>query len=346
MKIKKVCVFMYLYRIFWMFFSLKIISKITVLGDYERYSNKNFYDVIKKIELENTFVTEMIFSFVKLIFKNNILLVNLLFCILSTYSILFLLKRFNYKKEILLLLLFPSFNIWSSYISKEILYVILISFFLSLYIDSLMNLKFSKTKKILFVFLFISILIMKKQYSVFWVLILEYLVLKKKFRVKLNNINYIYIVQTIIFIIIIYIFKNRIDLFFRNFYLNFHSGNSSRNLDFFHEKYGFFKHIIYGIYISIQGVEIKELFDKNIIKIVSFLESTVILCYLIYTFFKKKLINKFYYLFPILNVLIIQYPFAIFNSGAAIRYRTNIYIILIILPYLISKRRNNIDELY
>ena len=181
MKLKKVDLFFYLYRIFWMFFSLEVISKFTILGDYKRYSTKNFYEVIKEIDLGSTFITDLIFSFTRLILRNNLLLVNLFFSILSTYSILFLLKRLHYKKEILLLLLFPSFNIWSTYISKEILYVIFTSFFLGMYIDILRDLKFSKKKKILFIFLFTNILIMKKQYVIFWLLIIEYLILKKFF---------------------------------------------------------------------------------------------------------------------------------------------------------------------
>ena len=334
MKIKKIYLFLYLYRIFWMFFSLKVISKLTILGDYKRYVTKNFFDIINNFYMSSGYFTDLVFSFTRLVLKNNLFLTNLLFCILSTYSILFFLKKINYERSILFLLLFPSFNIWSSYLSKEILYVILTGFFLGLYIDILKNLKFSKNKKILYIFLFVGILIMKKQYIIFWLLMIEYLVLKKFFKIKMKNINFFYGIQLILFILILYILKDKIDIFFKNFSIHFDSGNSSKNLDYFTEKYGFFKHIFYGIYISIQGVDIKELLGRNIIKIFSFIESSIILFYLIFKFFKEKFYKKYYYLLPILNLLIIQYPFSIFNSGSAIRYRTNIYLIILFLTHV------------
>lgn len=340
MKIRKIELFLYGYRIFFMFFSLEVVSKLTILGDYKRYATKSFFDVIDNFYIASGYFADLIFSFTRLIFQENLILVNLLFCILSTYSILFLLKRFNYKREILLLLLFPSFNIWSSYISKEILYISLISFFLALYIDILKNLKFSKKKKALFIFLFIGILIMKKQYTIFWLLMIEYLVLKKGFKSKIRDINIFYGIQTVLFVLILYLLKDTIDIFFKNFSIHFDNGGSSRNINYFNERYGFFKHLFYGFYISIQGVDMNELFEGNIIKIFSFIESTLILIYLCYKFFKNKIYNKFYFLLPIVNILLIQYPFTIFNSGTAIRYRTNIYILLLFLPYIFKTQEN------
>ncbi len=333
MRIKKINLFLYLYRIFWMLFSLKVISKLIILGDYKRYATKSFFDIINNFYVSSGYFTDLVFSFTRLVLKNNLFLTNLLFCILSTYSILFLLKRINYKRNILLLLLFPSFNIWSSYLSKEVLYVTLTGFFLGLYIDILNNLKFSKKRKILCIFLFVGILIMKKQYIIFWLLMIEYLVLKKFFKIKIKDINFFYGIQLILFILTLYVLKDNIDIFLKNFFIHFDSGNSSRNLDYFAEKYGFFKHMFYGIYISIQGVDIKELFGRNIMKTFSFIESSIILFYLILKFFKEKFYKKYYYLLPILNLLIIQYPFSIFNSGSAIRYRTNIYLIILFLTY-------------
>lgn len=340
MKIKEIDLFLYLYRIFWMFFSLKVVSKLTILGDYKRYATKNFFDVINNFYMTSGYFADLVFSFTRLMLKGNLILTNLLFCMLSTYSILFLLKRINYKKEILFLLLFPSFNIWSTYISKEVLYIILTGFFLGLYIDILENLKLSKKKKILFIFLFIGILIMKKQYIIFWLLMIEYLILKKFFRIKIKNINIFYVIQSILFILVLCILKNEIDIFFKNFSIHFDGGGSSRNLNYFNEKYGFFKHLFYGFYISIQGVSVSELVNGSIIKIISFIESIIILVYLCKKFLKNKIYYKFYFLLPVINILLIQYPFAIFNSGTAIRYRTNIYLILLFLPYIFKISKN------
>ena len=106
---------------------------------------------------------------------------------------------------------------------------------------------------------------------------------------------------------------------------------STRDLNFWVSYYDFFKKAPYGILIANIGPTFTES-----------LKQPFFIPYL--NIFKKKYINfkhTFFILFILTFILIINYPFGIFNPGSAIRYRSSYYhIILIILFYFYNNQTN------
>ncbi|MFV0580212.1 MAG: hypothetical protein ACK5NU_16320 [Fusobacterium ulcerans] len=93
--------------------------------------------------------------------------------------------------------------------------------------------------------------------------------------------------------------------------------------------------MIYGMFISIWGPNIKEAF-RGLLQMFSFLESGALLGIITWNILKKK--KSFENIFLFFNCLFwlffAQYPFGIFNAGAAVRYRTNLYIIFLTFFYV------------
>jgi len=125
---------------------------------------------------------------------------------------------------------------------------------------------------------------------------------------------------------------------------------STRDLNFWVSYYDFFKKAPYGILIANIGPTFTESLKQPFF-IPYFFEGLIFICVIIFhviiyylDIFKKKYINfkhTFFILFILTFILIINYPFGIFNPGSAIRYRSSYYhIILIILFYFYNNQTN------
>ncbi|WP_294667743.1 hypothetical protein [uncultured Fusobacterium sp.] len=188
--------------------------------------------------------------------------------------------------------------------------------------------------KFLFLMSVYLMVIFKPQYLASIFILVIYFFMRKKIKKGLRVI--LYLIYISISIITLYLLKDRIDNFLKTFYLHFYFNlETFRNKDIFLEKYGFYKNMIYGMFISIWGPNIKEAF-RGILQMFSFLESGILLGIIIWNVLKKK--NSFENIFLFFNCLfwlfLAQYPFGIFNAGAAVRYRTNLYIIFLAFFYV------------
>ncbi len=332
---KKKEILIILYRTIFMLISLIIISKFTILGDYNRHMYSDMSNLLKiykiKIFYNSTMITIFSAGIVKFFLKNEFI-TNLFFNLLSSYGIIFFLKETKFNKIVYFLLLFPSFTIWSSYISKENIVV----FSSGILMGNLLRIYNSQRIKNKFLFLMSVYLmvIFKPQYLASIFILVIYFFMRKKIKKGLRVI--LYLIYISISIITLYLLKDRIDNFLKTFYLHFYFNlETFRNKDIFLEKYGFYKNMIYGMFISIWGPNIKEAF-RGILQMFSFLESGILLGIIIWNVLKKK--NSFENIFLFFNCLfwlfLAQYPFGIFNAGAAVRYRTNLYIIFLAFFYV------------
>lgn len=340
---------MIFYRIIIYFITIFIIIKMTGLGDYTLYINSNPISILKKYKVEvltnSTYFTRFFISLVKKILLNSNILTGIFFNLVSTYGILKFIKSTNFNKKIYFLTLFPSFSIWSSYPSKESFVVFGTSILMSYLIKYRENKKNSKQEKYLILISVYLLFIFKKQYLISMLTVYLFFKYKKKIELKFKIIILIYSFFSII--LLMYLFRNEIDIFFRDFskYFTFSLKrgmiNSNRNIDIFKERYGFFKNMFYGMFIGIWGPSIKDV--KNFMTLFCFFESVIISIVLLVVFFikilKKNLDMVLIFFISIFLLLIVQYPFGIFNSGSAIRYRTNLYIIILGYFYIFSKRR-------
>ena len=340
-------IFFYCYRLGAMFFTLFVISKLTALGDYGNYSNGNFWIEIKNISLffSSTTLMRLIFGFFKLILWNNLLLINILFNLISTYWILKLINKIKIQNKIWikLILLLPSFTIWSSYLSKEMIYIILSCITLIYLLDIKNNQKLTIWNKIIFFVILYITLKFKIQYSLYWIAIVGFIFLREIFK-KIKIRVLFYIVAVLIMGITFYILKDEVDIYFKNFHRHFDFGKkaeATRNMNLFKENYGFFKNMLYGMFISFYGPGLRDLFSGNFMRVAAYFESMVLFVLLsLVCVYSKKYYKGFFVLISFVTLLS-HYPFGVFNSGAAVRYRTGLIIPLVALPYLLEKKRKN-----
>lgn len=333
-----------LYRLIFYFLAITYISKITILGDYIRYLNQNFLDVYKtrgwQILINSTYFTDFLLSFIKYILLNNSILLGIFLNIISTICLYSFWKNTNKNKIIGFFLFLPSFTLWSSYPSKEIIVVIT-----ECYICGAL-LKLNRKKKINKILLIVSIYILflyKKQYIP--VVLFAYFYINFKDKIKLRKRILIIITFNIFIFILLFSIRRYVDDFAKDFYKHFVIGSKEtvRNLDIFSQENGFYRNILYGLFMAYWGVSFFEIFQGGI-KLIAYIEIFILSIIFIYYIFKVKRKGKVERIWIFLNavflLLLPQYPFAIFNSGSAIRYRTNIYIILIFLFYQFILRTN------
>lgn len=351
MKIRKRNILIY-YRIFICIFSLIVINKLTTLGDYERYINGNPMTILNEYGynfiFNGTVSTEFLVGVVRQLCLGNSIVTSIIFNFLGSLGIVYFLKSVHWNKIIYLLILFPSFSIWSSYPSKELMTVLATGFVMGNLVKIYEEKKKSKIDKILLLLGLFILYVYKKQYLICILFLIIYTNLRKKIKFNFRTITYwVYLISIIM---TLYLLREKIDTFFRTFHLHFDYGSEGtvRNIFIFREKYGFYKNMLYGMFISFFGPSLFEV-KQGGLKLLSFLESSIIIGVVLYSIIKMKTKNierLFLFFNGIFLLLLPQYPFGIFNSGSAIRYRTNLYIIFLGVFYIFILKRFNLKKYY
>ena len=328
-------------------FSLFVISKITILGDYRRYILGDPKLVIRTdglhFILNSTSLTEFLVGSMRKICLENEIITSLIFNVIGSFGIIYFLKSILWNRIVCFLLFAPSFLIWSSYPSKELLVVLAAGLIMGNLVKLYEEKKRVKKDKILFILGLFLMYIYKKQYLICILFLVIYIRLRKKIKFNLRIV--IYLSYFILLISVFYLYRDKIDFLLKDFHLHFDYGSkeTERNLFIFREKYGFFKNMIYGMFISFFGPSLFEI-KQGGLKLLAFIESLVIIGSVIYSTIKmkKKSLEQFFLFFNgVFLLLLPQYPFGIFNSGSAIRYRANLYIIFLGMLYIFILKKEH-----
>ncbi|HHH2222277.1 TPA: hypothetical protein ACPY4Y_003873, partial [Yersinia enterocolitica] len=106
----------------------------------------------------------------------------------------------------------------------------------------------------------------------------------------------------------------------------------------------YFNNILWGIPVSLIGPTLRETIDR-IIYLPFFIEGVIGFSLMIYIFYRlykisnEDIVYKKYFYFSfipaMLIILLIHYPFGLFNPGAAIRYKQNITPLIYFYPLLV-----------
>ena len=171
----------------------------------------------------------------------------------------------------------------------------------------------------------------------------------------------VFYVSAIIFVL--YLSRDLIDLYSlgvqKAFEFDSQFSNSTRDTLFFVNKYDYFSKAPMGIFIAFWGPTLTEALQKPF-QMAVYIESFVVLCVFIYflkTPLKKLIVNGIVnlrlivsYSILFLGILLVHYPFGVFNAGSATRYRTNyLFLFIILLMYLFSyyrKKNDKVDTLF
>lgn len=344
----------FLIRLFYLFFTVLVYAKLTPLGDTSRYMSAGFF-FTWEIFYRSTFLLDFLGGILGRIGGGSNVLSNLPFTIISFYITKWAIETLNFRKTennviLLFLISLPNFCIWTSVCSKEV-FGLIFSAILGVLIIRFLNGDYNIGKKDFVAFYLCAMF--KPQYLLVIVesLLLIYLLKKycKSLSIKLLVLSFLVFFN----ILCLYWARDTINQYADIMFVNFDHPNASstRNENIWIEEDDFFKKAPLGMFVAFWGPSIDQMLSKPA-HFVTGLESVIILILFLRMarrplkrfFFKGKIdipiVPVYWILFT--GICFMHYPFGIFNSGSAIRYRTNfIFLFIILLLYMHSYYNNN-----
>ncbi len=342
------------YRIALCFSMEFFIQNITRRGDTLDYLNTNPFEVIKdqgiNAFINGTHFTEIFVGAVNSV-VNNYLITNILFTILAYVGIRAFLKAVPCKndrhyKVLLFLCFLPTFNLWSSVAGKEALVVFAMGI-VSAEVVRFFNREKVKTGFLFFISLYL-IIVIKQQYIPAVLQVVLYIVVRQKIKISAKTDFIILSSLLALNILLIYLFRD----FFITYSLRIHDyfrfdGRSTRERMFF-KRADFFIKMPYLMPLSMWGPTLKETAVTKL-HLMAFVESFFFFSGMIYLLKDVILLlikdyKKYYQSFAIYIIgtfwlFMAQYVQGVMNPGAAIRYRTNLYLLLMALcfaPFIVK----------
>lgn len=349
MKIKKELFIILLVKIAFTLLTFFVLQKMSNFSDTERYLNAHlsFNNI-----LDRTTLTENLFSLLMFVFTEK-LAVNLFISISFGFIIYLIFKdRFEYvdKKLFWVAFLLPNFQIWTGIAGKEVLaisgYLLLIRWI----VDFQLNYK----SNILYLLIGLGMgVLLRPHYGIAYLVLLfsSLFLVRIKVRTFSSITYYLIIIFTIVFTSILLYFTN--SLWGKYFlsamltvksYFAYPEANSSRYWIVWAQLSDYFYNMYWGLFYSIVGPTLTESINRTIF-IPIFIEGIIgvllifILLYKLKTSVKHypQYTNFFYFSFfpSFIIILLINYPFCIFNPGSAVRYKQNITPLIYIYPLLV-----------
>jgi hypothetical protein len=323
-----------------------IIARLTTLGDSSQYQAGGFSfsefvvsfslsDIFDIGRVYSTLLTEMVGAVFSLLFFGDPILIDIGFqsiAFVGIFKLLMAVDGWN-RKCLALLMLTPSFNLWSSIASKEALLVFFVgvvsAYFVKLY---------ENRGRIGFLEILgaVGIYIFKVHYLPTLVVIYFYIVAGRYVRQKVALV----VTTGVASLGLLYLARDKVDHLAFGIAPHFLGYGSSREA-FWVEKYDVFYKAPYGMLQGFFGPTLAES-TTGIIQMVSFLESAVIVATLLFLFFRNvatlPVYSFFFGVFALGWLLFASYPLGIMNAGAAVRYRTGHLLLVFVIFAVIFSR--------
>lgn len=347
---QKVSRFWYCYfliRLFYLFFTVLVFSKLTTLGDTARYLNAGF-NLPSNVLLNSTLLLDFVGGGVGALLGGMNILSNFPFMLLSFFTIKWAIQALQIRKYVnpyllLTLISLPNFCIWTSVCSKEtvglvfsaILGVLVVNFF-----------KGNYKIRIRDWLAFYLCLVFKPQYLPF---IVQALGLTYILNTCCRKASCKFLISSLaIFfnLAVLYLLRGIVNDYAEILPIHFLTldAGSNRYADIWVNENDFFLKAPWGMFVAFFGPTWNEMCSKPT-HFIAGLESIVML-FLFYKLakgsimhfwntsrFHATLIPVYFILFS--GICLLHYPFGIFNPGSAIRYRTNfIFLFIILLMHL------------
>lgn len=339
-------VFLFLYRSLYSVAGQLVVTRFTSLGDAKRYQKLLFtitdlaaptgqFDYT--VTQIGTAITESIGAVLYIVGFGNLIMINIGFQAIAFVGIYrFLMATApKVRKRLALLVMLPSFSLWSSVASKESLLV----FCLGILCAYVVDMYYARERMRPFhVFAALLLFVIKPQ---FLIVVLYIFVLTKVAR-RVRERAVVAIGGSLLSLVPLYIFRDRIDAAAFDVLRHFAGQGRSTREAFWVERYDVFWKAPYGMFQGFFGPTLAEATSGNVLQLASFIESSVLVgAFLIllirrlpripvYSFFASLFVT-FWIVFP-------NYPIQIMNSGSAIRYRSG-YLMLVFLAFAVLLSR-------
>lgn len=345
----KLITYLLFYRIIFSFLAEYVIANLTRLGDVNLYLNSRpaqmFQEYGHRVFTDWVLLPRLVVGTVSSVLQVRVL-VHVVFACLAWYGIRTLLKAAktaNTKMYTFLILLCfsPSFTVWSSTASKEALVVF------SMGIVCAQIIKFFKGEPVKFsvplIFAVWFICVIKFYYIPFLVLSIVYIFVRQRITLSWKTELVLLIIMVLCMFGAFYLCRYKIDTYTLNkLHTIYRSTARSTRAPVFTEHFDFIRKMPYLMPLSMWGPSLAEL-GKSVLHKATFVENCFLLLSFVYLLRKAPvyIFRKFsvYYQWLIFGfaavvlLLFAQYIQGVMNPGAAIRYRTNIYIPLLTFAY-------------
>jgi len=325
-----------------------VVARLTSLGDSSQYQRSvfsilqisdsfSFGELFTLGRVYSTPITETIGAIFYAIFFGNPILIDIGFQTIAFIGIYKLLTAVDgtARRYLALLVLTPSFNIWSSIAAKEALIV----FFTGVISAYLVRLYSNDSKiRILEIMCAIGIFIYKVHYVPALLAIYLFIVVGKQVRQKVA----LAVGASIFSLVPLYILRDKVDAMAFSIIPHFLGYGSTREA-YWIEKYDVFYKAPYGMFQGFFGPTLEESISGPL-QMASFVESAfivVILALMLYRNLPKlPVFSIFVGLSSLGWLLFASYPLGIMNAGSAVRYRTgHLLLVFLIFAIIFSRDR-------
>lgn len=336
-------------KIFFTFFAVYIYQQFSQLGDTERYlsatlNTDDFFD--------RTRFTDNVFSVLMFIFSYKIVVNIFIACIFSFVFFSVLKNTFysKYNKLAWLVFFLPSFQIWTSVAGKEVLAIIGFLLVIKYVVYLQLNVKCN----VLYLIIGVSLgVLLRPHYGLAYIYLLLSTIILARFKTGNISVGVYFFVLSLLGIMFLICVSISVELWspyfteamkiIRNYFI-ITDAKASREYIEWGGISGYLDNIYWGLVYSIIGPTLSEVINRVayipffIDGIISF-SLMIILVYKLYCSSRDfAFYRKFFYfsfLPSFVMILMIHYPFGIFNPGAAIRYKQNISPLVYFYPLLV-----------
>lgn len=342
-KIDKIWVFFLFSKVFYMLFSLLVISRFTTLGDTFRYLDAGDGYLNPNFWYNSTSFMNTVSHSLSIILGP--ILANIPFVLISFIGIYYSVIRLKLSNKqlitVLTLLSLPSFGIWTSIASKEAVGVFFMGIILGFVVDVINGVP--RRNSYLVLFSFYLCYIFKSQYLIGIIALLLFISISRTFSLKGSGNLILLGLFFISSFIVLYVFRHEINelSFLIPSHFTFDAGSTRENTIWVND-FDVFLNAPYGMFIAFFGPTLFEASSK-LTHLFAYLESSLIVVVFLYAVAKlmtasitSNKLNAFYlgvFITVTFWILFVHYPFGALNPGSAIRYRSNFYGFLVVLFY-------------
>ncbi|HEI6963944.1 TPA: hypothetical protein SK282_000529 [Yersinia enterocolitica] len=350
MAYKKEFVFIIIVKVFFSLFAFFIYNHFSHLADSERYLNAtvNLSNFLDRTQFVDNIFSILIF-FISSKFLTNIF-ISIVFGI-SFYCVFKDLLEFIDRKLLYICFLLPSFQIWTSVAGKEILAIAGLLFL----IKWIVNIQFGRRNSASYLLLGVVFgLILRPHYGIAYCYLAISVIILSKVKLPFFS-KWVYIFSLLIAsVILALILSVTVDMWsdqfliiidiIKNYFLSSETSYANRHYIQWGTITDYFNNIVWGSWVSIVGPTFNESMNR-IIYIPFFIEgvfSFILMLFFLFRYYsiteKERFYRKFFYLSfipALIIILMIHYPFGVFNPGAAIRYKQNITPLIYFYPLLV-----------
>jgi hypothetical protein len=348
-------VVLYIYRCMSSWFAENVIMRLTFIGDTWSYqqglypgeynsiswSTQTLLDVGSSVI--STMLTARLGGVFNTLFGGSALLIDIGFQSICFVGIVYLLNSVEgrSKKWLALLVMMPSFSIWTSIASKEAI----VAGALGILSGFLLRMYYGKRRSIFFPLMATVVLFLFKPH---YLIALAFGIIGTWLCRHVRQKAFLALVGGMFSISLLYLIRDQIDALsfgVQRLFLVTFQGGSSRSEPFFVEKYDVFFKAPEGMFQSFMGPSLADL-TKSPLNIVTFSESLFLLGLLVLLVASRIRVMPAYNFilsgFVLFWIVFPNYPFGIMNVGTAVRYRAGWIILLFAVVAGLMTRAANV----